>query len=397
MTVALWGVGVLAALAALPATVLLVECLAAAWPRRPTLAVTGPAPRVAVIVPAHDESATIVPTLDCLRKDLPDGARTIVVADNCTDDTAMLARSAGAIVLERTNDELRGKGYALNFAVQSLMDDPPDVVVVVDADCQVEPGAILQLAMRAAETRRPIQGRYLMPPPRNAAPGDVLSSFALLVKNAVRPLGMQRLGGPTLLVGSGMALPWELVKRVPFAGGHLVEDVQMAIDLTIEGAPPQYCDEARIWAPLPARRAAAFSQRTRWEHGHLQAIFSQAPRLFASAVRRLDRNAALLALDLIVPPLSLLAGFAVLLWWVAAAGFLVAGAPEALVAASVPPLEIAVGVFLAWLTRGRPTYPASVLWAVPGYILAKLPIYRRFLWRRQKAWVRTERDSPAAV
>lgn len=63
-----------------------------------------------------------------------------MVADNCTDDTARLASAAGAEVIERHDALLRGKGYALDFGVRHLAQQPPDVVIVVDADCQVAEG-----------------------------------------------------------------------------------------------------------------------------------------------------------------------------------------------------------------------------------------------------------------
>src|SRR5215213_9956494 len=92
-------------------------------------------PRLAVLVPAHNESAGLLPTLNDLKAQLRTGERLIVVADNCQDDTADLAAAAGAEVLERHDLTRHGKGYALDWGIQHLRGDPPDVLVIIDADC----------------------------------------------------------------------------------------------------------------------------------------------------------------------------------------------------------------------------------------------------------------------
>src|SRR3954468_13749647 len=103
----------LAASLLVPLAVLPVEGLAALLPRRRAAAADGPRPRCAVLVPAHDEEAGIARTLGDLLPQLGPGDRLVVVADNCADGTAAVARGAGAEVLERTDPDHRGKGYAL--------------------------------------------------------------------------------------------------------------------------------------------------------------------------------------------------------------------------------------------------------------------------------------------
>src|SRR5690348_11281649 len=104
-------------------------------------------PRVAVVVPAHDESAVIGRAIGSIRAQLPPGGRLLVVADNCTDNTASLAMTLGAEVVERHDTAHVGKGYALDCGVRYLAQtDPPDVVAFVDADCVVSAGAFDRLA-----------------------------------------------------------------------------------------------------------------------------------------------------------------------------------------------------------------------------------------------------------
>src|SRR5580698_973772 len=81
-------------------------------------------PPAAVIVPAHDESSGLAPTLSNIKEQLRPGDRLLVVADNCTDQTAAVARDAHAEVTERNEPTKRGKGYALDWGMQHLVSDP---------------------------------------------------------------------------------------------------------------------------------------------------------------------------------------------------------------------------------------------------------------------------------
>ena len=120
---------------AVPTSILLFEIVAAiALPSRETHQSSSVRKRLAIVIPAHDEGSGILPTLSDVKMQLQSGDRLLVVADNCTDETAKIASMAGAEVTERNDPARRGKGYALEFGVRSLDSDPPDIVIVVDAD-----------------------------------------------------------------------------------------------------------------------------------------------------------------------------------------------------------------------------------------------------------------------
>ncbi len=263
-------------------------------------------PRCAVLVPAHDEEEGVARTIQAIAPQLGQLDRVLVVADNCGDRTAAAARAAGATVVERYDPGRRGKGFALDHGVRFLEQDPPDVVVVVDADCLVDEGALSRLVNEAAATGRPVQAAYLMAPPVGAGYRERASAFAFQYKNLVRPLGLWRLGLPCLLTGTGMAFPWALLRGATLAHGNIVEDMQLGLDLAAAGCPPRFCPEARVRSEFPSGRKAAAGQRTRWEHGHLQTLFRQAPRLAAAALLRRRLDLLGLALELSVPPLSML-------------------------------------------------------------------------------------------
>jgi cellulose synthase/poly-beta-1,6-N-acetylglucosamine synthase-like glycosyltransferase len=386
-----------AALAALPAAVIAVQCLAASLPRRARRPAAGAwRPRAAVLVPAHDEETTLPASLPAIIAQLAPDDRLVVVADNCTDASARIAAEHGAEVVVRDDPSRRGKGFALRAGLAHLAPDPPEVVIVVDADCRLEPGCLDLLVKETARRSRPVQGRYVMTAPRESRAAHSISAFAVLVKNRVRPLAMSRLGLPCLLTGSGSAFPWSALQAQTFEGDHLVEDMKLAVDLALAGFPPAFCDEARLSASLPERPAASLSQRRRWEHGHLETLIEQGPRLARAFLR--TRNLALAAMmfDLCVPPLSLLA--LVLSASLAAGGgwWLATGRGWPLWIATTGVVLLAGGLMLAWARFARGELSLVKLLSAPAYVATKVPVYGGFVTARQRAWVRTDRGEAAS-
>jgi cellulose synthase/poly-beta-1,6-N-acetylglucosamine synthase-like glycosyltransferase len=347
---------------------------------------------VAVLVPAHNEAFGIGATLETILPQLTEQDRLVVIADNCSDETAESARKFGATVIERVDTERRGKGYALDYGLRFIEADPPDVVVLVDADCIVHEGAIDRIVRQSHVIARPVQSIYLMERPANPGPKDSVSALAFMVKNLVRPRGLERLELPCLLTGTGMAFPWSVIQKATLASGNIVEDMQLGLDLAIAGAPPVFGSDARVTGRLPQQKEAAKSQRTRWEHGHLQTLLTQVPQLFKASLgqRRFDLLA--IALDMCVPPLSLL----VMMWVAAMGGASLAGALGAswspAIFFAIEGLLILVSIVGAWAKFGRDDLPVLTLLAVPFYLLWKIPLYLAFLVRPQKEWTRTERD-----
>jgi cellulose synthase/poly-beta-1,6-N-acetylglucosamine synthase-like glycosyltransferase len=381
----------LAALLLVPVGVLLVQMILA-WPARGAAPLpTVPRPRIAVLMPAHDESAGIAPFIQAVRAQLLPGDRLLVVADNCSDDTADVARAAGAEVVERHDTQRRGKGYALDFGVRSMEASPPDVVVIVDADCQVHPGALDRLARECVGTGRPMQAVYLMRSPPQAGLKTRVAEFASAVKNHARALGLHRLGLPCQLMGTGMAFPWRLIQGAPLASGHIVEDLQLGLDLAAAGTPPRYCPDALVTSLFPSSTEGMASQRTRWEHGHL-AVIGRAPGLLLRAIARGQPVLAAMALDLCVPPLALLVLMLVAAFALTAAFYGATGVHTPLRLCGLALALLAVAIALAWTRYGRSIVSWHELLTVPFYVLAKIPLYIRALTQRQTEWVRTKRD-----
>lgn len=381
--------------AALPCAVFFIECLLGSLvAQRSHRASDRPAPRTALLMPAHNESPGITATLAPLVAQLTPPDRLLVVADNCDDDTAALAAQSGATVIERHDATRRGKGYALAFGLEHLAKDPPEVVIIVDADCQVEPGGLFTLATMARDLDRPVQADYVLTPPERPKGLAVVSALAFLVKNRVRPRGLAALGLPCLLTGTGMAFPWQVIRKAPPTDDNLVEDMVMGLALAELGHAPMLCADARVSSALPDRTQAAQSQRKRWEHGHLATLLEHGPRLLFRGVTRGRAELLALGLDLMVPPLSLLV--ALLLAGLAFTGACVllgtGAAPFWLFVANLA--AIGCGVVMGWFAHGRSLVRARDLGAIPLYVLWKIPLYFSFFARgKQRDWERTERQA----
>ncbi len=384
-------IAIAVALVSLLVVVFCIECLAALLPQPKRLA-PHERGRVAVLLPAHNEEAVLGETLSTLNQQIRKGDRVVVVADNCTDATVSIAYENGAEVLQRHDPVNRGKGFALRVGLAHLRQDdqPFDAIVILDADCQVHVGCIDQLASAVVASSRPVQASYLMTPGGGSLAKQAISQFAVLVKNHVRPRGLRRLGLPCLLTGSGMAFPPNVAWELPLEGGHIVEDMQLTFDLLVAGHPSRYCEAARVDAVLPPNDDASGQQRTRWEHGHLQVLTSQVPRLLLASLKRADLRIAAMALDLAVPPLSLLvmawiatgAAAAGIAWWEPRPLFVLLAAGGLL----------AVCIASVWWRFARHAIPLRRLASAPAYALAKAPMYLKFLAKRQRSWVRTARE-----
>ena len=375
-----------------PVAVLAIEVVGSFLSRSVATSVPGTRATVAILIPAHNEEGGIAETLRSIVPQLTHFDRLLVVADNCTDGTGSIAVSAGGEVVFRNDIEKRGKGFALDFGIQHLRGDPPDIVIVVDADCEVKSGAIDRLARICAKYKRPVQARYLMRNLGHARLKLQVAEFAWTVKNLVRPLGLAKLGLPCQLMGSGMAFPWATISTLDLASAHIVEDMKTGLDLTRNGTAPMFCPEAVVLSAFPTNEEGIKDQRTRWEHGHLGILLSDAPRALIQGILRMDFSMVAIALDLCVPPLALLVMLIVVLWLGALIFLLATGLITPLLIASSDALIFGLSVITAWASYGRQIISLPSLLSAVLYPICKLPMYARFVFSRQSAWVRAKRD-----
>jgi cellulose synthase/poly-beta-1,6-N-acetylglucosamine synthase-like glycosyltransferase len=345
-----------------------------------------------VVIPAHDEGSGMLPTIHDIVPQLAKGDRLVVVADNCTDDTAAVAGAAGAEVLVRNDLEKIGKGYALAWAIDHLKKNPPALVIFIDADCRIQPDMISRLKNICENLRRPVQARYLMQMAANSPIDHSFAEFAWAIRNWARPLGLRNLGGPTQLMGTGMIFPWDVISTAPLASGHRVEDLKLGLDLAAAGKAPHFSPSVVCTSEFPVSTKGTDSQRQRWVGGHLGMIVRTLPRYLWLAITRFNFDLLVLALDLAVPPLSLLGILIVGMFVAASIAWLVGFSAMALTIATGNLLVFTLLVLVAWLKFGRDILPASSLPSIGSLAIQKLKLYGHLLLGKTASdWIRTDR------
>ncbi len=345
-----------------------------------------------IVIPAHDEAEVIGKTLQSLKAALGEGMRVLVVADNCTDATADLAREQGVEVVERTDVQDRGKGFALAFAAGHLAAAPPDIFVVLDADCSIDGPSLRNLVDAAAVSGRPSQAINLLRPNRQSSPLVQLSTFGFMLKNLVRQRGLQRMTGRVHLTGTGMAMPFTLFRASAQTRSSIVEDLALGLELAAAGHPPMLVSNAVVWSESSTEQGTLV-QRRRWEGGFLATGLKWGFREAVAGVANGRARTILAGLDLMVPPLALFAILNAVALLAAALLTFVLSASWWPVAAQLFLLAFAwFAVFAAWMREGRDFISLGVLARLPLYILWKLPMYLGFARRgAPKEWLRTGR------
>jgi 1,2-diacylglycerol 3-beta-glucosyltransferase len=356
--------------------------------------------RFQIIVPAHNEELGIASTVENLRAMAypADKFSIVVVADNCSDATARVAREAGARVLERNDEELRGKGYALAHAFERLPEDV-DAVVVVDADTLVSPNLLSAFAARIERGAGAVQADYAVRNPQESW-RTRLMAIALGSFHVARSRARERVGLSAGLRGNGMCFTRELLRRVPHDAFSVVEDVEYGLRLGELGQRVHYADEAHVYGEMVTSGAAAASQRKRWEGGRRALAKAHGWRLLRKGIS--ERNAMIfdLGLDLLMPPLSRIAASALGGTLVSSSALLLGGAPFLVPAAIWSGSLASVGVYVlrGWSLSGTGVRGLVTLACAPGYVVWKAGLGIGRNARADGPWIRTKREAepPAA-
>ena len=345
-----------------------------------------------IVVPAHNEEQVIERTLMSLKAAAGAEFDILVVADNCSDSTAAIAREQGTSVVERTDSVRRGKGFALNFAREWLRRDPPAAVIVLDADCRTDTDSLRQLAAACLRTNTPWQAINLIEPDRTAPAMVQISTFAFLIKNLVRQRGLQRLSGAVHLTGTGMCLPWSQFDGADLATASIVEDIRLGVELSRAGAHPRLAEGSFVWS-AHADLGSSLSQRSRWEGGYLAMARAAAPEILSRGLRSFAPRTVLSGMDLLIPPLAMLAmlnvGALLLATFVASVGLSNWMPPLALAGSGA---LAAVALMIAWWREGRDFLSLQTLLKLPMYALWKIPMYAGLARKGAPSeWLRTKR------
>lgn len=355
--------------------------------------------KFAIVLPAHNEEKVIAKSLYSMSglvypRNLYD---LIVIADNCTDNSAKIARSLGATVLERSNDHDCGKGYALRWAFDQILKwkNNYDAIIVFDSDSLVSGNYLEVMNYYMDHGSKVIQSSDLVLPQPGAWSSES-TRIGFLLYNYVKPMGRKVLGLDMGLRGNGMCFSTQVLREIPWQAWSLTEDVEYGLTLQLEGIKIDFAPEAEVTAQMPTRAQNAESQRRRWEIGRYPVIRKYAPRLLAAVFTKRSIRYFDSFIDLITPPLVntllfvlLMCGLNVLLWAFGA------------IAASFIWIWVTIAafgflhLFVGLLAAGADRQLFRSLFYIPKYVFWKIKVYLKTLLNHRKGerWIRTTREN----
>jgi cellulose synthase/poly-beta-1,6-N-acetylglucosamine synthase-like glycosyltransferase len=352
-------------------------------PRTTGLGYHPPAKKFLFLIPAHNEQELLPGLLYSLSQlDYPDNLYEIhIVADNCSDDTAIVGRENGAFVHERFNENARGKGPALQWLLNRIWaeDISHDAVVFLDADTVVSPNFLRVMDAKLAEGEQVIQAYYAVKKAdRSAAVGLRWAALALL--HYLRPLGRMKLGGSAGLKGNGMVFAAEVMKAHKWSAS-VTEDIELHMELLLAGDKVSFAPDAVVWAEMPSTFSRSRKQNVRWEQGRLEMMKKYIPSLFVAGIQQPTYKKAFPFFDAImehlIPPFSVLASLSLvsLFWAIIHRRFI---QKEAVLS---PSQKKSAGFGNIHFNLAILTIVGQVIYVLAGLLLAKAPraIYFSFL------------------
>lgn len=350
--------------------------------------------RLAVVIPARNEECMIARTVRSLlaagcSAGESAGVNVFVVAHNCTDRTAEMARTAGARVIDLSNPKILGKGAALRCGFKAAADAGANAFLVLDADSVASPNLIAATRMALEAGAEATQCRYEleMPAAGGFAPMARLRVMAFRGINVLRARGRASLGFSAGLFGNGFAVTAATLERVPFNANSICEDIEYHIKLTVAGIHVRWIEEAAVLAPLSAPGSAQANQEARWEGGRFHvATRSVGPLVkatFSGNWRAIEMLIEAWSLPISRGIMTLLLTLALPLHWLHV---------FALICAVITLLY----VMEAALLGPEPWLDLAALAAAPAHIAWKAMITPLVLrqTRKRAEWARTRREAP---
>ena len=374
------------AFAAVPVLYVLVTTLGALLPRRDPPPSSRPR-KIAVLIPAHNEALLISDTVRSVfaQTYAESNYAVWVIADNCSDDTASLARAAGAHVLERSGNP--GKGQGLNDVLRVLMQKDWAAFVVLDADSEFHPRSLEMLDRQLADGAEVVQIRIAV---QNPADSMVTRAMELSQAsyNALRPRGRTALGLSAGINGNGFCMTREVVTKVPYLAHSIVEDIEYHMLLLKAGIRVRFLDSVWVKAQIPIGGRGARVQRVRWERGRIITIRNYAPSLLRDLFHG-DRFAVDALVDVLMPPVSLVV--------LALMPAIVLGARATQLLGVLGLSVLCMHYVIAAVRYGNIRFLGILVAYMPWYIVSKtyLVIASMFT-ERTLAWERTDRHKPRA-
>lgn len=278
-----------------------------------------PGKRFALVIAAHDEELVIGHVIDSLKtQNYPGELYDIfVIADNCTDKTAEIARKHGAVVYIRQDEGKRGKGYALEWAFGKIysLEDKYDVVGVFDADNVVSSNFLSEMNKQFCKGHKVVQG-YI--DSKNPFDSWITCSYSIAfwLANRIFQLPRYYLGLSCGLCGTGFCIDLQVLKEIGWGATCLTEDLEFTMKLALIGKKVAWAHDAVVYDEKPLTLRQSWRQRKRWMQGHADCASRFLGPLFRKAFREGDLTSFDCAVYLFQPIRFIFIGLITVMLWI---------------------------------------------------------------------------------
>lgn len=354
--------------------------------------------KFAMIIPAHNEEISLGKTIKSLFEvDYPrEQFDVIVIADNCTDQTAEIAKKHGATVYERNDKINRGKGYALQWCIDLLFQTNRiyDAITVIDADSVISKNYLSVLNYYISNGSKAIQTADLVAPQPDTWSSEV-TRLGFMLYNFVRPLGRKIINGSAGVRGNGMCFTTKTLKEVPWNTYSLNEDLEYGLVLLLNGINVDFAPEAIVLATMPKSAKNAESQRARWERGRFPIIKKYSTKLLRYSIEKLSFRTFDAFIELITPPFVNSVAFAVLMLLTNILLLLtgITFVKTFVLLWSLVILAAVAHVIIGLFTARADTMLINAFLYIPKYIVWKFLLYLKVFRSNYKdEWIRTTRE-----
>jgi 1,2-diacylglycerol 3-beta-glucosyltransferase len=353
---------------------------------------TKPHTKFAAIIPAHNEELLLKKLLSSLKdQDYPlDFKKTYVIADNCNDNTAKIARENQSIVLERTDPELKGKGYAIKYAFENIPIDEFDAILIVDADSTVNPSVLKELDAAIQQGAKIIQCYNGVGNPDESW-FTRLMDVSRTIGNMILEPAKEILGLSSHLQGNGMCFTREIIAKYGWNAFTVGEDWEYYARIVANGERVAFVRDARIYHQESRALKQATSQRMRWASGRMAIAYRYGVRLFIKGLSELNVRKIDASLALLFPNPSMAVNLTIILLLIS-----IFGNSMVLVYLLVCMLMLQVGIFcIGIMYTDNKGYKFLSIFLAPVFLAWKMFIdVFSALGFGRKRWIRTERSDP---
>jgi cellulose synthase/poly-beta-1,6-N-acetylglucosamine synthase-like glycosyltransferase len=362
--------------------------------------------RFLIAIPAHNEESDVAETVrSCRAVHYPAALfDVLVIADNCTDDTATRAREAGARVLEHVDTSQQSKGYAIEYLIDALQKSGEfevlDALVIIDADTTVASDLLEQFALGLDGGSDWMQCYDCVGNADQSWRTRIMAyGFSLL--NGVTLAGWKALGLSASFRGNGMCMSTKALRRIPWNARGLVEDLEYSWTVRLAGERIDFIETTKVCATMLSSSGTPLAdQRRRWEFGRLGVCRKTLGPLLRSPHLSWTQKAAALV-ELTSQPTSHIALFYLIL--AVAASFAM---PDMIlrkqylvmaivwISLGIATLALAVHGLSPFIMSLIPWRFASSLLYFPYYILWRLHVLAK---GRPQSWIPTQRESQSTA